>query len=153
MFQQLFDNIQEKMQQQIQERFGLNSDQTSQSTSILFENFRQFFTDDVMSGNMENLKGMLSSGIQSLKDNPALQKVHQNVANELVNKVGLSEEQAQKIKDFQVSELIATIQNEFFDEQGKPDFSKIMSKVNIQEIQEKAKDMLGGLDLNKIFSK
>jgi polyhydroxyalkanoate synthesis regulator phasin len=104
-----------------------------------------------MSGNMENLKGMMSSGIQNLKDNPALQKVRQNVMNDLVNKAGLSEEQAQKIQDFQVSELIAVIQNEFFDEQGKPDMQKIMSKVNMQEIQAKAKEMLGGFDLGKLF--
>ena len=153
MFQAVFDKIQESLQQQIQERFGLSSDQTSQSTNILFENFRKFFSDDVMSGNMENLKNLMTTGIQNLKDSPAFQKVQQNVMNDLVNKVGLSEEKAQKIKDFQVSELIATIQTEYFDEAGKPDLNKIMSKVNIQEIQEKAKDMLGGFDLSKFFGK
>jgi hypothetical protein len=151
MLQAIFDQIQERMQQQIQERFGLSSDQTTQSTNILFENFRKFFSEDIMNGNMENLKGMMSSGIQNLKDNPALQKVRQNVMNDLVNKAGLSEEQAQKIQDFQVSELIAVIQSEFFDEQGKPDMQKIMSKVNLQEIQAKAKEMLGGFDLGKLF--
>jgi hypothetical protein len=139
------------MQQQIQERFGLSSDQTTQSTNILMENFKKFFSEDVMSGNMENLKGMMQSGIQNIKDNPSFQKIQQNVLNDLVIKVGLSEEKAQKIRDFQVKELIATIQDEFFDEQGKPDFSKIMSKVNLQDIQDKAREMLGGMDLGKLF--
>ena len=51
MFQELLNNIQEKIQTQIQDKFGLNADQTSQSTTVLVENFKKFFSEDLMSGN------------------------------------------------------------------------------------------------------
>lgn len=153
MLQAIFDQVREHMQQQIQERFGLSSDQTMQSTNILIDNFKRFVSEDVLSHNMENVKTMMASGIQQVKENPAFIQVQENVLNELVNKVGLSPEKAQQLRDFQVTELVGALQSEFLDADGRPDINKILSKVNVQEIQEKAKEMLGGLDLGKFFGK
>ena len=153
MFQEILKSIQDKIQAQIQEKFGLNSDQTSQSTSVLLDNFKKFFSEDVMSGDFSNIKSILDNGLQSITENPALQNFQKNVVNDLVNKVGLTDDIAQKVKDIQVNELFSSLQNELLDENGKPDFSKIMSKININELQEKAKDLLGGIDLGGIFGK
>ena len=153
MFQEILKSIQDKIQAQIQEKFGLNSDQTSQSTSVLLDNFKKFFSEDVMSGDFSNIKSILDNGLQSITENPALQNFKKNVVNDLVNKVGLTDDIAQKVKDIQVNELFSSLQNELLDENGKPDFSKIMSKININELQEKAKDLLGGIDLGGLFGK
>lgn len=153
MFQEILKGIQDKIQAQIQEKFGLNSDQTSQSTSVLLDNFKKFFSEDVMSGDFSNIKSILDNGLQSITENPALQNFQKNVVNDLVNKVGLTDDIAQKVKDIQVNELFSSLQNELLDENGKPDFSKIMSKININELQEKAKDLLGGIDLGGLFGK
>ncbi|MCB9075452.1 MAG: hypothetical protein H6552_07965 [Chitinophagales bacterium] len=153
MFQEILKSIQDKIQAQIQEKFGLNSDQTSQSTSVLLDNFKKFFSEDVMSGDFSNIKSILDNGLQSITENPALQNFQKNVVNDLVNKVGLTDDIAQKVKDIQVNELFSSLQNELLDENGKPDFSKIMSKININELQEKAKDLLGGIDLGGLFGK
>ncbi|HMV02770.1 MAG TPA: hypothetical protein PLC61_09005 [Chitinophagales bacterium] len=153
MFQEILKSIQDKIQAQIQEKFGLNSDQTSQSTSVLLDNFKKFFSEDVMSGDFSNIKSILDNGLQSITENPTLQNFQKNVVNDLVNKVGLTDDIAQKVKDIQVNELFSSLQNELLDENGKPDFSKIMSKININELQEKAKDLLGGIDLGGLFGK
>ncbi|MCB0514352.1 MAG: hypothetical protein KDC60_07985, partial [Bacteroidetes bacterium] len=64
MFQEILKSIQDKIQAQIQEKFGLNSDQTSQSTSVLLDNFKKFFSEDVMSGDFSNIKSILDNGLQ-----------------------------------------------------------------------------------------
>jgi len=154
MFQELLNNIQEKIQTQIQDKFGLNADQTSQSTTVLVENFKKFFSEDLMSGNFSNIKSLFENGIQNIKDNPALQNFQNNILTDLKDKVGLSEEMASKVKDFQITELFSSIQNEFAGEDGKPDFSKIMSKLDLGSLQEKAQELLGGkFDLGSIFGK
>ena len=44
---------------------------------------------------------------------------------------------------------------EFTDENGKPDLAKVLSKINLGDIQGKAQEMLGGLgaELGKLFGK
>ena len=106
-----------------------------------------------MSGDFSNIKSILDNGLQSITENPTLQNFQKNLVNDLVNKVGLTDDIAQKVKDIQVNELFSSLQNELLDENGKPDFSKIMSKININELQEKAKDLLGGIDLGGLFGK
>ena len=153
MFQEILNSLQDKIQVQIQEKFGLNSDQTSQSTSVLLENFKKFFSEDILSGNFSDLKSVMENGIQGIKENPALQNFQKNILEDLKNKVGLSEDIADKVKDFQVNELFSSIQSEFLGADGKPDLNKILEKVNITELQEKAKDLLGGIDLGRFFGK
>lgn len=52
MLQEIYNDIQAKIQQQIQEKFGLSSDQTTQSTNVLLDNFIKFFSEDLMAGGM-----------------------------------------------------------------------------------------------------
>lgn len=155
MFQELFNDIQTKIQQQIQERFGLNSDQTSQSTNVLFENFQKFFSQDLLGGGLDNMKDMMSNGIGDITNNPKLNEMKENLLNDLKQKVGLSDEVAQKVRDFSISEVFSEFRNQFLDENGRPDFSKIMNKVNMADFQAQAQEMLGkmGVDIGKLFGK
>ena len=155
MLQDIFNDVQAKIQQQIQEKFGLSADQTTQSTNVLLENFKKFFSEDLMAGGMTGLKDLMSNGISDIKNNPTLQNLRENVLNDLVNKVGLAEDTAQKVRDFSLTEVFDAFKKEFMDENGKPDFTKIMSKLNLGDFQGKAQEMLGGLgiDLSKFFGK
>jgi len=155
MLQDIFNNVQAKIQQQIQEKFGLSEDQTTQSTSVLLDNFKKFFSEDLMAGGMTGLRELMSNGIADIKTNPTLQNLRENLLNDLVNKVGLSEETAQKVRDFSLTEVFEEFKKEFTDENGKPDLAKIMSKMNLADFQGKAQEMLSGfgIDLGKFFGK
>ena len=100
MLQDIYNDIQAKIQQQIQEKFGLSADQTTQSTNVLLENFKKFFSEDLMAGGMTGLRDLMSNGLNDIKTNPNLQNLRENLLNDLVNKVGLAEDTAQKVRDF-----------------------------------------------------
>ena len=155
MLEDIFNDVQAKIQQQIQEKFGLSADQTTQSTNVLLENFKKFFSEDLMAGGMTGLKDLMSNGISDIKNNPTMQNLRENVLNDLVNKVGLAEDSGEKLGDFCLSEVFDAFKKEFMDENGKPDFSKIMSKLNLSDFQGKAQEMISGLgiDLSKFFGK
>lgn len=155
MLQEIYNDIQAKIQQQIQEKFGLSADQTTQSTNVLMENFKKFFSEDLMAGGMSGLRELMSNGLNDIKTNPVLNNLRENLLNDLVNKVGLAEDTAQKVRDFSLTEVFERFKTEFTDENGKPDISKIMSKVSVNEIKEKAQEMMGkmGVDLSKLFGK
>ncbi len=155
MLQDIFNDVQQKIQKQIQEKFGLSADQTTQSTNVLLENFKKFFSEDLMAGGMSGMKDLMSNGINDIKNNPTLNNLRDNVLSDLQSKVGLSEDTAQKVRDFSLGELFASFKEQFFNEEGKPDFSKIMSKINISDFQAQAQEMMGkmGVDLSKFFGK
>ena len=155
MLQDIFNDVQQKIQNQIQEKFGLSADQTTQSTNVLLENFKKFFSEDLMAGGMTGLKDLMSNGISDIKNNPTMQNLRENVLNDLVNKVGLAEDTAQKVRDFSLTEVFVAFKKEFMHENGRPDFSKIMSKLNLSDFQGKAQEMISGLgiDLSKFFGK
>lgn len=155
MLQDIYNDIQAKIQQQIQEKFGLSADQTTQSTNVLLENFKKFFSEDLMAGGMTGLRDLMSNGLNDIKTNPNLQNLRENLLNDLVNKVGLAEDTAQKVRDFSLTEVFDRFKTEFTDENGKPDFVKIMSKVNLGDLQGKAQEMISkmGVDLGKLFGK
>ncbi len=155
MLQDIFNQVQDKIQQQIQEKFGLSQDQTTQSTGLLLENFKRFFSEDLMAGGMSGLRELVSNGINDVASNPTLKNLRDNLLNDLVNKVGLPEETAQKVRDLSIKEVFDAFRTEFTDENGKPDISKIISKVSVDEIKEKAQEMMGkmGVDLGKLFGK
>lgn len=96
MLQDIYNDIQAKIQQQIQEKFGLSADQTTQSTNVLLENFKKFFSEDLMAGGMTGLRDLMNNGLNDIKTNPTLQNLRENLLNDLVNKVGLAEDTAQK---------------------------------------------------------
>lgn len=155
MLQDIFNEVQAKIQQQIQEKFGLSEDQTTQSTGLLLENFRRFFSEDLMAGGMSGLRELMSNGISDIKSNPTLNNLRENFLNDLVNKVGLPQETAQKVRDLSITEVFDAFRKEFTDESGKPDISKIISKVSVDEIKEKAQEMMGkmGVDFGKLFNR
>lgn len=155
MLQDIYNDIQAKMQQQLQEKFGLSADQTAQSSGVLLENFKKFFSEDLMAGGMGGLRDLMSNGLNDIKTNPTLQNLRENLLNDLVNKVGLSEDTAQKVRDFSLTEVFDAFRKEFTDENGKPDFGKIMSKISMDDLKGKAQEMMSkmGVDLGKLFGK
>lgn len=117
----------------------MSADQTTQSTNVLLENFKKFFSEDLMAGGMSGMKDLMSNGINDIKNNPTLNNLRDNVLSDLQSKVGLSEDTAQKVRDFSLGELFASFKEQFFNEEGKPDFSKIMTNKILQIFKHKHK--------------
>lgn len=155
MLQEIYNEVQAKMQQQIQEKFGLSADQTTQSTAVLLENFKKFFSEDLMAGGLNGIKDLLSHGLSDIKSNPVLNNLQNNVLNDLVNKVGLSDETAQKVRDFSLTQVFERFREEFMDENGRPNLSKMLSLVSMDGIRDKATQIADqmGIDIGKFFSK
>lgn len=155
MLQEIFNEVQSRIQQQIQEKFGLSEDQTSQSTGLLLENFKRFFSEDLMAEGMSGLRELMANGINDIKNNSTLQKLRDNFKDDLINKVGLSDETAQKVRDLSLTEVFDAFRKEFTDEQGRPDLTKIMTKIPMEELRGKAQEMMNkmGVDLGKLFGK
>ena len=155
MLQDIYNDIQAKIQQQIQEKFGLSADQTTQSTNVLLENFKKFFSEDLMAGGMSGLRDLMNNGLNDIKTNPTLQNLRENLLNDLVNTVGLAEDTAQKVRDFSLTEVFERFKTEFTDENGKPDFGKIMSKLSMDDLKGKAQEVINkmGVDIGKLFGK
>jgi hypothetical protein len=63
--------------------------------------------------------------------------------NALQDKAGLSPEKAAAVRDFSISEFFKTLSSELTDENGNVDFQKILSKFNMQDLEQTAKDLLG----------
>lgn len=97
----------------------------------------------------------MSNGLNDIKTNPLLNNLRDNLSNDLVNKVGLSEETAQKVRDFSLTEVFDRFKAEFTDENGKPDIGKLMTKVPLEELKDKAQQMMGkmGVDFGKLFGR
>lgn len=127
MFEDFFSNIESSIRKKMAERFGLSENETQQSTNIVIEQLRLMALDTLKKGNFQELAASISSNIES---NPLFQKLNATIVPDLINKVGLSQEMAQNIKDFSLKELIMALKLEFADENGKVDISKIISKLN-----------------------
>ena len=99
----------------------------------------------------EDVKNLLSKVLT----NPTLQNLRENLLNDLVNKVGLAEDTAQKVRDFSLTEVFERFKTEFTDENGKPDFGKIMSKLSMDDLKGKAQEVINkmGVDIGKLFGK
>lgn len=73
-----------------------------------------------MAGGMSGLRDLMNNGLNDIKTNPTLQNLRENLLNDLVNKVGLAEDTAQKVRDFSLTEVFERFKTEFTDENGKP---------------------------------
>ncbi|MCO5233461.1 MAG: hypothetical protein LC105_06405 [Chitinophagales bacterium] len=152
MVKEIIDKIESAVNQQVKEKFGLTDDQSEKTSGVFKEAIQNFLS----SGGLKNPQ-LLQSALQnvsSLEDNEVVIKIKENIAKGLQEKVGLSPEIANAIKDFSIKELINTISLEFTDEKGNFDFEKILSKLNIQDLEQTAKDLLGNFGgLGNLFSK
>lgn len=152
MVQEIISKIENAVNQQVKEKFGLTDDQSEKTLGVFKEAIQNLFSN----GGLKNPQILQSAlqNVSSLEDNEVVVKIKENLVKGLQEKVGLSPEIANAIKDFSVKELFKTISSELTDEKGNINFEKVLSKLNIQDLEQTAKGLLGNLgDLGGFFKK
>jgi hypothetical protein len=138
MFDELISNLENTVKTQLQERFGIDPQQATDSFNVVKENisgvFKNGFNPQDLLQNFSNLEH--SETVQNLKSGILLQ---------LQDKVGLSEETAQKVNDFSLAEIMKNVTAEITGEDGKPDIQKILAKFNLEDLQKMAGNMFGNI--------
>ena len=147
MLEEIFKNIEQSIKSQMEEKFGLSKEQSNQSTSIINEEIKNTIMEAFSKGNFQEL---MSSVTSSVENNPIIQKLKTTIVPQLVEKVGLSQEMAQKVKDFSLVTIFENIKTEFTNEQGGFDLSKVLGKLNLGGIPG-AQNLLESF--SKIFNK
>lgn len=143
MMQDIIDKVEAAINQQVKDKFGLTDEQTKQTSHAFREEIQEFFSN----GSFKNPQLIQSAlkNVSSLEDSEVVVKLKENLVNTLQNKVGLSPEKAAAVRDFSIAEFFKTMSSELTDENGNVDLQKILSKFNLQDIEQTAKGLLGNL--------
>ena len=88
----------------------------------------------------------LANENSALRDN-----FNKETINELVDKVGLNEETASRIKDLSLDKYISQIKSTLSELESKFDMNNIMGKIKVEHLEENAREVLK--NLSKIFNK
>lgn len=131
MIEDILKNIEQSIKSQMAERFGLTDNQTAESTKIISEQIRLTIMDAFSKGNFQELAAGISA---NMENNPLFQKLNSTIMPDLINKVGLSQEIAQKVKDFSLKAFVDGIKEEFMNNSGNVEISKILTKINMNNI-------------------
>ncbi|HUH73868.1 MAG TPA: hypothetical protein VLZ75_05615 [Chitinophagales bacterium] len=141
MLQNIIDKVEAAINQQVKDKFGLTDEQTQKTSHAFREEIQNFFSN----GGMKNPQFIQSAmkNVSSLEDNEVVVKLKQNLVNALQDKVGLSPEKAAAVRDFSITEFFKTFSEELTDENGNVNIQKILSKFNMSDFEQTAKDLLG----------
>jgi hypothetical protein len=141
MLQNIIDKVEAAINQQVKDKFGLTEEQTQKTSHAFREEIQNFFSN----GSFKNPQFIQSAlnNVSSLEDSEVVVKLKENLVNALQDKAGLSPEKAAAVRDFSISEFFKTLSSELTDENGNVDFQKILSKFNMQDLEQTAKDLLG----------
>jgi|SRR5690554_551549 len=152
MIQQIIEQVEESINQQVKEKFGLSDDQSTKTKNVFRETMEGFLDKN----NLKNpqLFQSLTENFSSLQENETIVKLKEVLSVNLQEKAGLSKEKAEAIRDFSVLEFFKTLSSEFTDENGKLDIQKALNKLNMEGLEQTAKSILGNLgDLGGLFKK
>lgn len=143
MVQDIIDKVESAINQQVKDKFGLTDEQTEKTSHAFREEIQDFFSN----GGLKNPQLIQSAlkNVSSIEDNEVVVKMKQNLVNTLQDKVGLSPEIATAVRDFSIAEFFKTLSEEMTDENGNVDMQKVLSKFNLQDIEQTAKGLLGNL--------
>jgi len=142
-WEDIIKKIQATIQNDITERFGLSEEQAIQSENIIVDHLRKLFSEDLLAKDFD-----LQALVKNFNDpekNPLLQKLSGGLIKDLIEKAQLPKDIAEKINEFSGNELLAKIKDSFLGPDGKPDISKIMKNVDMQQMQQIAKGLMGKL--------
>jgi len=152
MFHEILEQVEAAINKQMTDKFGLTAEQTKESTNV----FREVFQNFVSNGGLKNPQFIQEAiqNVQALQDNEVIVKLKENLAKGLQEKAGLSPELAAAVRDFSISEFYKTVAAEFTDDHGNLDINKVLGKINMQELEQTAKSLLGNFGaFGNIFKK
>jgi hypothetical protein len=149
MLDDITNQLKEKIQGGMKEKFGLSESESEQSFSILVEKFKNSFSEETVRDNFSQLKSLFQEKVMEtsqLKD-----KLNKETVSELMAKVGLSEETANKVNDFSIETFKTQVKESFAELEGKFDISSMLEKIIPDKFEENAKDLMQ--NFNKFFNK
>lgn len=152
MLQEILEQVEKAINKQVKEKFGLSEAQTQETTNV----FREVIQNFLASGGLKNPQFLQSAlhNVSSLEDSEVIVKLKDSLLKGLQEKAGLSPELAMSIRDFSVAQFFKTVAEELSDGKGGIDIQKVLSKINIQELEQAAKGILGNLGgLGGLFKK
>jgi len=149
MFEEFTRKIRSGIQNDMKDKFGLSEEESAQSAGILLERIKEFFSDVAQRGNMESIKQLFQEWTS--ENSPLKDKFNKETLQELMDKVGLSEEMASKVKDFSVNEYMTQLRSGLGDLEDKLDISGLLNKIKSENIEESARDIMD--QFNKFFNK
>lgn len=138
--------VQEKIQNDMKEKFGLDGAQSTATTDILLNKFKSLLSENSIDSIKNSLQDRLSGA-----SNPIKEKLNKETLNDLITKVGLSEEKAKKISDFSISEYTNQFSDVLSKLENNLDLNQIKDKLNTENLEENAKQLIG--NLGKYFKK
>lgn len=152
MLQEILDKVENAINQQVKEKFGLTDAQTQETSNV----FREVIQNFLSNGGLKNPQ-LLQSALQnvsSLEDSEIVVKLKETLLKGLQEKAGLSPEIATAVRDFSITQFFQTFSKELTDENGSIDIQKVLSKINMQDLEQAAKGLLGNLGgLGGLFKK
>lgn len=152
MLQEILDQVENAINKQVKEKFGLTDDQTEQTSNVFREAIQGFLSN----GGLKNPQLIQSAlqNVSSIEDSDIVVKLKETVLKGLQEKAGLSPELAAAVRDFSISHFFQTLSAEMTDEKGNIDIQKLLSKINMQDLEQAAKGILGNLGgLGGLFKK
>lgn len=141
MWEDIIRRVQEAVEADVVGRFGLSEEQAKETGNIVTDNLSKLFSEDLLQKDFD-----IQSLVKDFNDpekNPILQRFNTRLLPDLIEKAGLPPDVAEKIKDFSGQELLNKLKEAFLDENGKPDFRKIMQHMDMKQMQELAATMFG----------
>lgn len=149
MFDDLTNTIRENIRRDMREKFGLTEAESEKSSKILQDRLKTLFSEEQMKAGFEQLKNYIQDlGAEGghLKDN-----FNRETINELIDKVGLSEETATRIKDFSFEKYTGQLRTALADLESRFDGQKIQDYLKKVNLEDSARDAMD--NLNKLFKR
>jgi hypothetical protein len=143
MWEEIIQKVKAAVEADVVNRFGLNDEQASQTGNIVTDNLRKLFSEDLLQKDFD-LQGLVSH-FNDPEKNPLLRKLNSGLLEDLVQKANLPPDIAEKVKEFSGQQLLEKVKENFLGPDGKPDLQKIMQQVDMKQMQQIARAMMGKL--------
>ena len=146
----IIDQLRQRIQSNMHDKFGLSSDQVDQTSKLFSSHLKNLTSAQFFKENKDQILALLPD-LSSLKSSKLFENFSGNFSKDLVNKLGLPQDTAERIKDFSMNELMNTIKEEMKDVEDKLDISNILKKVGLDKFESDAKEIVG--NFSKLFNK
>ena len=139
MIQEIIQKAEAIIHKQMMDKFGLSSEESERTADAFREVLHNFFRFDLL--NDPNLLQSTLEQVKSLQDKEGIARLRTNLVEALEKKVGLSPELAASVRDFSMTAFFETIRQEITDQNGQIDIQKVLSKINLNDLENSARDL------------
>ena len=99
--------LKKRIQADMHNKFGLSEEEADQSSTLLFSHISNFSTKDFLKENKDQLLAKLPD-FNTIKNSATFEKFSSAFKNDLITKIGLSPDTADRIKEFSIEQLVTS---------------------------------------------